>query len=57
MCYPVKCKKCNKTTWRGCGKHIDQVMTKVPDDEKCKCEHENEQNKGIFPVLTKLFGY
>ena len=26
MCRAVKCRKCGKTTWAGCGMHVDQVM-------------------------------
>lgn len=35
MCRPVKCNKCGKTTWAGCGKHIDQVKSAVPASEWC----------------------
>ncbi|PWN41378.1 hypothetical protein IE81DRAFT_179162 [Ceraceosorus guamensis] len=24
-CMPVKCDKCGKTTWKGCGRHVDAV--------------------------------
>jgi len=37
MCYPVKCEKCGKTTWAGCGKHKDMVMAKIPENERCSC--------------------
>ncbi|RWA18935.1 hypothetical protein MBRU_17575 [Mycolicibacterium brumae DSM 44177] len=37
MCYPVKCPKCGKTTWDGCGQHIDDVKKNVPDDQWCTC--------------------
>ncbi len=42
MCYPVKCEKCGKTTWAGCGKHKDMVMAKVPENERCTCPREGE---------------
>ena len=29
MCRPVKCKTCGKTTWAGCGQHVDQVKASV----------------------------
>ncbi|ORY69436.1 hypothetical protein BCR35DRAFT_308022 [Leucosporidium creatinivorum] len=37
MCMPATCPTCNKTTWRGCGKHIASVMDKVPVEERCQC--------------------
>lgn len=42
MCYPVKCAKCGKTTWEGCGKHKDMVMSKVPENERCTCPREGK---------------
>ncbi len=30
MCRPATCKTCGKTTWAGCGQHVDQVMRDVP---------------------------
>jgi len=37
MCSPVKCEKCGKTTWAGCGEHIDAVMADVPAEQRCTC--------------------
>ncbi|KIY63187.1 hypothetical protein CYLTODRAFT_403575 [Cylindrobasidium torrendii FP15055 ss-10] len=37
-CRAVKCDKCGKTTWAGCGQHVDSVMNNVKDEDKCKCE-------------------
>lgn len=38
MCRAVKCSKCQKTTWAGCGQHVDQVMGRVPRAERCSCD-------------------
>ena len=35
MCHPVKCRICGKTTWAGCGRHVDQVMRGVPESQRC----------------------
>lgn len=35
MCRPVTCKICSKTTWAGCGEHVDQVKASVPADQWC----------------------
>ncbi len=37
MCSPAMCKKCGKTTWSGCGAHVDQVMDRVPKPQQCTC--------------------
>ncbi len=35
MCRPVTCKVCGKTTWAGCGQHIDAVKAQVPPAQWC----------------------
>ena len=35
MCRAVTCKECGKTTWAGCGQHIDSVMRNVPKAQQC----------------------
>ena len=35
MCRPVPCKTCGKTTWAGCGQHIDDVKAGVPAEQWC----------------------
>ncbi|WP_430646737.1 hypothetical protein [Agromyces sp. GXS1127] len=38
MCSPVTC-SCGKTTWSGCGQHIDSVKDYVPADQWCNGDH------------------
>jgi len=35
MCRAVECEICGKTTWAGCGQHIDSVKEHVAPDEWC----------------------
>lgn len=35
MCRQAKCRVCGKTTWAGCGQHVDQVMKGVPSSQRC----------------------
>jgi hypothetical protein len=54
MCRAVTCKKCGKTTWAGCGQHVDQVMRGVPNSQRCSGhEQEKPADKSFF---AKLFG-
>lgn len=53
MCSAVTCKKCGKTTWAGCGQHVDTVMRGVPSAQRCR-GHEGEQPSGGF--FSRLFG-
>lgn len=43
MCYPVDCTTCGKTTWQGCGDHVDQVKAQVPDEQWCPGHVEADQ--------------
>ena len=35
MCRAVTCRTCGKTTWAGCGQHVDAVMRNVPRGDRC----------------------
>ena len=48
--FEFTCKQCGKTTWAGCGQHVDQVMRGVPKAQRCE-GHEDEPG-----FLSKLFG-
>ncbi len=37
MCQAVKCGKCEKAGWRGCGAHVEQVLQGVPKADRCQC--------------------
>ncbi|ETW83434.1 hypothetical protein HETIRDRAFT_165718 [Heterobasidion irregulare TC 32-1] len=28
-CYAVQCGTCGKTTWKGCGQHVESVRTQI----------------------------
>jgi hypothetical protein len=56
MCYPVVCKKCGKTSWGGCGAHVQSVMQGIPEDKRCKCERKNEkkaESQSIWQMFRK----
>lgn len=35
MCSPTTCRQCGKTTWSGCGQHVDEVRRQVPAAQWC----------------------
>jgi hypothetical protein len=37
MCSPVRCDRCGKITWAGCGLHIDEALQGVPQEQRCTC--------------------
>lgn len=53
MCSPTRCRNCSKTTWTGCGNHVDQVMRSVPKPQRCDCSAKERDTGGVF---SRLFG-
>lgn len=53
MCSPVRCRKCGKTTWSGCGQHVDMVKRSVPKAQWCD-GHPKEPKEGGF--FSRMFG-
>lgn len=37
MCKAAPCETCGKTTWRGCGRHAEEIMAATPEPERCTC--------------------
>lgn len=35
MCMPTGCNICGKTTWAGCGEHVDSVKAQVAPENWC----------------------
>ncbi len=56
MCRAVTCKKCGKTTWAGCGQHVDQVLGGVPAAQRCPGHDTEPASAGNDGWLGKLFG-
>ncbi|GAB3064868.1 hypothetical protein GCM10027053_29930 [Intrasporangium mesophilum] len=56
MCRAVMCKQCGKTTWAGCGQHVDQVMRGVPRAQQCEGHQGAASSAGTNGVLRRLFG-
>ena len=54
MCRAVRCRSCGKTTWAGCGQHVDKVLAGVPRADRCPGHPKAERAGGGF--LAKLFG-
>ncbi len=51
MCHPVPCRQCGKTTWSGCGMHVQQVMANVPTNNRCEGHGDEPSSGGFFGRL------
>ncbi len=49
MCQRIKCERCGKPTWTGCGAHVEQALRGIPPEQRCQCPRP----KGI---LSRLLG-
>jgi len=38
MCVAVRCPECGKATWAGCGDHIDEALSRFPEEQRCTCD-------------------
>ncbi|WP_168444624.1 hypothetical protein [Actinomadura latina] len=53
MCQRAVCRKCQRFTYRGCGRHVDQVLAGVPRSQRCDCKEKEAPAAGN--VWTRLF--
>lgn len=56
MCRPATCRTCGKTTWAGCGQHVDQVMTNVPTSQRCPGHADEASASGSSSFFGRIFG-
>lgn len=38
MCNLTHCRRCEKFSWTGCGKHLKKIFEKVKQEDLCKCD-------------------
>ncbi|HMM83792.1 MAG TPA: hypothetical protein PKI99_09960 [Terrimesophilobacter sp.] len=59
MCGPARCRVCGKTTWSGCGQHIQEVRRSVPAANWCGGNHTqaqiDESKANSTGFLSRLF--
>ncbi len=50
MCRRIECVKCKKPSYAGCGLHVEQVLSDVPREKRCRChEKPKQEDAGIRP--------
>ncbi len=49
MCSPAPCSRCGKTTWRGCGQHVEQALAGVPTEQRCACATDTPPASAWLP--------
>jgi hypothetical protein len=63
MCRRTTCTRCGKTTWAGCGRHVDQVLAGVSPADRCPGHApDSAPARGSVPsgphrsLMARLFG-
>ena len=54
MCRAAACRVCGKTTWSGCGNHVDMVRRSVPAGQWCGGKHSASEIAAA-PKRTWMF--
>ncbi|KAB5570281.1 hypothetical protein GE09DRAFT_1217717 [Coniochaeta sp. 2T2.1] len=54
MCFGATCGACGKKSWRGCGQHIPQALSGVPESDWCTCEPRINVNGKDYPPAAKM---
>jgi hypothetical protein len=60
MCRVVKCNKCQKPGWAGCGAHVEQVLGHVPKSARCACRETSpatsaSKSAGLVGAIRSFF--
>jgi len=55
MCSAAKCRVCGKTTWKGCGMHVDAVKATVPAGQWCGGKHVGGEDVAAPPRRGWMF--
>jgi hypothetical protein len=53
MCQQVKCPRCGRPTWAGCGRHVEEALANVPKDDRCSCPPEASFLRRLFSHKQK----
>ncbi|MBK6406515.1 MAG: hypothetical protein IPF66_16595 [Holophagales bacterium] len=53
MCHPVRCQRCGKPTWAGCGRHVEEALANVPKAQRCDCPPEASFIRRLFSQSGK----
>ena len=48
MCRPATCGSCGKSTYAGCGQHVDEALRGVPSQDRCKCDGGKPAKRTMF---------
>jgi hypothetical protein len=57
MCRAVRCQTCGRTTWAGCGQHVEQVRASVPAEAWCPGHNDKPATPPAASATTGRRGW
>jgi hypothetical protein len=48
MCHETKCPNCGKSSWSGCGQHVESVFRSIPVERRCFCGYKDDELKALM---------
>ncbi|KAI1485281.1 hypothetical protein F5X96DRAFT_674787 [Biscogniauxia mediterranea] len=54
MCFRATCPVCSKKSWRGCGSHIPEALSGVPENQWCTCRPPIMIGGKAYPPAAKF---
>ena len=43
MCHETKCSTCKKSSWAGCGQHLESIFRNIPVEKRCFFNYSPEE--------------
>ena len=53
MCRRVECEACGKPSFAGCGRHVEEVLGDVREEDRCKCRDVQPGNATMLDRLLR----
>jgi len=54
MCHQVRCERCGRPTWSGCGRHIEQALGDVALQDRCTCSPDDATSSRETSALDAM---
>lgn len=51
MCRLMQCARCERLTWAGCGKHLEQLFHNIAYDKRCWCFYDKVEMENIKQTI------
>jgi hypothetical protein len=57
MCRRIQCESCGKPSYAGCGRHVEDVLRSVAQEERCACRSAQGVSSNAQIVREAMASY